>query len=115
MNTIVVGYDEADGSDRALDRAADLAKAFGARLIVTSVAPILVSVGGAQVRSIPSTRPSASRELADAREPLDSLAWRPSTSQLSASAADTILELAAERDADMIVVGTREPGIVTGS
>ena len=34
MKTIVVGYDETEPSKRALDRAAELAQASGAKLIV---------------------------------------------------------------------------------
>ena len=45
LNTIVVGFDDTKPARRALDRAADLAEAFGSKLVVTSVAPILVSIG----------------------------------------------------------------------
>src|SRR3954467_714930 len=46
MRTIVIGYDETEPSKRALERAVSLAKAFDAKLVVTSVAPILQSAGG---------------------------------------------------------------------
>ena len=42
MNTIVVGYDETEPSKRALTRAAELAQAFGAKIVVTSVAHVLI-------------------------------------------------------------------------
>jgi len=45
MDTILVGYDETEGSQRALGRAASLARAFGAKLVVTSVAPIMHGAG----------------------------------------------------------------------
>jgi len=37
MRNIVMGYDGTDVADRALDRAAELAERFGARIIVLAV------------------------------------------------------------------------------
>jgi nucleotide-binding universal stress UspA family protein len=61
MKTIVVGYDETEPAKRALARAAELAGAFGSRLIVTSVARLLV--GGAVAHGIGPIDPLDEPEL----------------------------------------------------
>ena len=112
MKTIVVGYDETDAADRALGRAADMAEAFGAELIVTSVAPVMVGGprgGGAD----PVESPDLHREeLAHAREQLSGRKVQAEYVPAVGEPADTIVELAEQRGADMIVVGTREPSVV---
>jgi nucleotide-binding universal stress UspA family protein len=113
MNTIVVGYDDTKESKRALDRAADLAEAFGAKLVVTSVAPVMVSIGRSAGAIDPTDTPADhAAELEKAREHLGE---RGLTADLQAAVgepADTIVLLAEERNADLIVVGTREPNVL---
>ena len=71
MKTIVLGFDDTEPSKRALERAAELTQAFGTKLIVTSVAPILIGAGRSAGPVDPVDSPEEhKRELEDARKML---------------------------------------------
>jgi nucleotide-binding universal stress UspA family protein len=113
MKTIVVGYDETEPAKRALDRAAELAEALDAKLIVTSVAPVMVSIGRSVGAIDPTDTPKEHREeLEHARERLSGGNVEAEFVPAVGEPADTIVMLADERDADLIVVGTREPNVL---
>jgi nucleotide-binding universal stress UspA family protein len=114
MRTILVGYDETEPSKRALERAVSLAKAFDARLVVTSVAPILQSAGGRGAGPIdPVDSPERHvEELERARAYLADQGVEADYVPAVGDPATTIMRVAEERDADLIVVGTREPGLI---
>jgi nucleotide-binding universal stress UspA family protein len=113
MNTIVVGYDGSESSDRALERAADVGEAFGAKLVVTSVTPIMISVGHGMGPIDPTDTPEDHHhDLVKAQQYLDGRRVSAEYQPAIGEPADTIVEVAEKVGADMIVVGTREPGLV---
>lgn len=123
MKTIVVGYDGSDPAKRALGRAAELAEKLGTKLIVTSVAePVAVAedayvpgdaIGLAAPAIIPlPDRGKASRELQEARQALEGRKLEVDFLATVGGAAEGIVEVAERHDADLIVVGTREPGFL---
>ena len=112
MKTIVLGYDDTDPSKRALERAAALAKAFGSQLVVTSVAGLMTPAprGG---ELDPLEMPEAHREeLGHAVEALTAQGLSVTTQLAVGDAAEAIVQVAEEVDADLIVVGTREHSFI---
>ena len=99
---IVVGYDESDPSERALERAAELARLYKTELVVTSVIPLLIDgkprEGGDDARR--------------ARERLHELGIEARLVEAVGNPAEAIVEVAEMSGAGLIVVGTREPSLV---
>jgi nucleotide-binding universal stress UspA family protein len=109
MKKIVLGYDESDAAKRALERAAQVAKAFDSELIVTSVAPAMTSIGRSAGPVDPTDPPSAHiEELKHAQTYLEGEGLTADYVPALGRPADTIAQLAEERGADLIVVGTHE-------
>jgi nucleotide-binding universal stress UspA family protein len=111
MNNIVLGYDDTEASKRALERAAQLAKAFDAQLTVTSVVP--VSVSGPNVGAFDPAEPPAkhAEEAAHARQYLEAQGIKAAYQGMVGEPADGIVELAQQRGADLIVVGSSHLGV----
>jgi nucleotide-binding universal stress UspA family protein len=126
MKAILVGYDGSDAAERALQRAGGIAEAFSARLIVVSVSGLPyvppavvgpVAPGGTVPLPEPVPTPPEPEELA--RRQLErakmSLAGRKLESEYVVELGDPaerLLEIAEQRDADLIVIGSREHGFL---
>ena len=139
MKTIVVGYESTEASNRAVVRAAEVAEAFSARLVVVSVAgsphvpvrtsplepaapefvapgvagPVALDVPVPPDHAPPAPDELAKHELEGARM---ALAGRGGVEAEYLAeigdAAERLLEVADQRDADLIVVGSRERGFL---
>jgi nucleotide-binding universal stress UspA family protein len=113
MKTIVVGYDETEPSKRALERAADIAEKFGSRVVVTSVTPVVLSVGRSAGALDPTDLPARHQEeLEHARAYLSGRGITPELQPAVGEPADTIVEVAEQVGATLIVCGTREPNLL---
>jgi len=100
---ILLAYNDSDVSNRALERAGQLAKLYDAKLVVTSVTP--VAVGDA-----PDMTPG--KELLRADELLRAEGVEPELVEAVGDIALAIVEAADKHGAGLIVLGTREPSQV---
>lgn len=109
MNHILLGYDDSDASKRALERAAELTKALGAKLTVTSVVPVSISAGRSSGAIDPNDSPAKhAEEAGHAREYLSGQGIEATYQGAVGEPSDAIVELAEQVGADLIVLGTRE-------
>ena len=126
MKTIVVGYDGLPSSDRALDRALELAEALKAKVHVVSVGEFIPAVEPMTTAGLVApgyiepptwTTGVTGDELADrmldkARERVGSRSVDVEFTRLSGVPDEALIQEAERVDADVIVVGTREPGFL---
>lgn len=103
MKTIVLAYNDTPASNRALERAAELAGFYNARVVVTSVVPVLVGGEGPA---------DGGAELARAKELLAGRGIEPDLVEAVGDPPEAIMQVADAHDADLIVLGTREPSQV---
>ena len=112
MKTILVAYEQRPVSPRVLERTAELARLAGAHVIVTSVTPVLHMRGMA---IDPVDPPERHQEEVD--EALARLRELGVTDVEGAPAigdpANAILDLAAAREADLIVLGAHDGGALS--
>lgn len=113
MNTILVCYEERPVAHRVIERTAELAKAFSAKVVVTSVAPMLHTKGVGPFD--PADPPTRHREeVEDAVARLTELGVTGVDAVVGAGdPTREILELADERKVDLIVLGAHEGGLVS--
>ena len=126
--TIVVGYDGTAPAEDALRRAAEYARAFAAKVVVVSVAAPqpLPEVGGPGAFGLPPyyAYPADAGQIVERDEHV----WEQHRERVQAvfanadlamefagiagEPAEELVDAAEQRQADLIVVGTREPGFL---
>jgi nucleotide-binding universal stress UspA family protein len=103
VETIVVAYDDPESG--TLSRAAELAQAFGAALVVTNVVPPDHDEGAESERY-------GRERLMQARTFLEGRGVTAEVVRSVGQPAEAIVALAGERKADLIVVGMRKKGFI---
>jgi nucleotide-binding universal stress UspA family protein len=112
MKCILVAYEQRPVAPRVLERSAELARLASAHVIVTSVTPVLHMRGMAIDPVDPPERhhEEVDEALARLRElGVDDVEGVPTIGDT----ANAILDLAAERDADLIVLGAHDGGALS--
>ena len=114
MKTIVLGYDDSESAMRALMRVTELAKAFDASVVAVSAAHALAPAARGIGPIDPVDPPELHGEqLGHAKAVLDELGIAAEYDVGLGDPADVIVTAAEKHDADMIVVGTSEPGLIS--
>ena len=109
---LVVAVDFSSGSDAALDAAMSLAKSFGANLHVVHAFDLPVPLFNPYAVSVPvayvnEARDAAEARLAETAEKVRAEGGSVKTHLGEVPAASTIVRVAEEVDADLVVIGTR--------
>jgi nucleotide-binding universal stress UspA family protein len=113
METIVLGYDDGEGAKRALARASSLARALGARLVILSVARTATSrARGVRTADLADAPPRHRRQLENARALLEQTEVDAHYEVGFGEPADVIVDVSDERDADLIVLGSNDAGLI---
>jgi nucleotide-binding universal stress UspA family protein len=122
VSTIVVGYDGAERSSRALDRAIDEARKDRAQLVVVAVAEMPLNPEGPQnfgtlddspARMIPLVEPAELEPvLAEAKERVESAGLTGEYMWAAGDPANEIVEAAKDRGAELIVIGSHHHSLL---
>lgn len=115
MKRIVLGYDASPAAERALERVVELARGMGVPVTVVSVAPVReFAVRGAGTRFNPEDSPALHEEMAkDAVARLTEHGVEASAVLGLGHPAETLVDLAEEHDADLVVVGMSSRDLAT--
>ena len=121
VSTIVVGYDGAERSSKALDRAIEEAREDRAQLVVVAVAEMPLNPEGPQnfgtlddspARMIPLVEPPELESvLAEAKERVESAGLTGEYTWAAGDPANEIVEAAKDRGAELIVIGSHHHGL----
>ena len=113
MKIILLAYEERPVARRLIERTAELARTFDAKVIVTSVAPVLHTKG--QGPWDPADPPSRHREEVDhAVARLAELGVKDAERVVvGGDPGHAIVKLADERTADLIVLGAHDGGLLS--
>ena len=127
MKTILVGYDGTRSAERALMRASELARAFGSKVVVANVTRAELPPLGVGAFGLMPYLADPAPELGEAPRAHEALRQEHRERVRVLFAADGIpvefadvvgqpaeelVALAEQHDADLIVVGTHEPGFL---
>jgi nucleotide-binding universal stress UspA family protein len=122
VSKIVVGYDGAERSSKALDRAIDEARKDRAQLVVVAVAEMPLNPEGPQnfgtlddspARMIPLVEPAELEPvLAEAKERVESAGLTGEYMWAAGDPANEIVEAAKDRGAELIVIGSHHHGLL---